>query len=197
MESRRRCRGCGRRSARTKMNSFVQRKILRPLCMVEDLNDDEIMELCILSNKLNACETTAILNPSKFASCATRLGLREGFAVDLTTARANGTIWDLSLKDDRAELRRAQNREQPELLAGSPPSDGFHSLLNTCVESQERESSHRSELVYKLTNCRWQCRSISFMNIHKIPRAGKCLRFNPLSATRECTALMVRRVAGV
>ena len=29
---------------------------LRPLCMVEDLNDDEIMELCILSNELNACE---------------------------------------------------------------------------------------------------------------------------------------------
>ena len=105
--------------------------------MVEDLNDDEIMELCVLSNELNACETTAILNPSKFASRATRLGLREGFAVDLTTARSNGTMWDLSLEDDRAELRRVQNREQPELLAGSPPSDDFNSLLNTCVESQE------------------------------------------------------------
>ena len=107
------------------MNSFVQSKTevlekieesLRPLCMVEDLNDDEIMELCILSNELNACEITAVLNPSKFASCATRLGLREGFAVDLTTARANGTMWDLSLEDDKAELRRIQNREQPELL---------------------------------------------------------------------------------
>ena len=65
---------------------------LRPLCMVEDLNDDEIMELCILSSELNVRETTAVLNPSKFASCATRLGLREGFAVDLTTARANGTM---------------------------------------------------------------------------------------------------------
>ena len=73
---------------------------LRPLCKVEDLNDDEIIELCLLSNELNACETTAILNPSKFASCATRLGLREGFAVDLTTGRANGTMWDLSLEND-------------------------------------------------------------------------------------------------
>ena len=53
------------------VNSFVQSKTevfekieesLRPLCMVEDLNDSEIMELCILSNELNACETTAILN---------------------------------------------------------------------------------------------------------------------------------------
>ena len=41
---------------------------LRPLCMVEYLNDDEVMELCILSNELNACEITAVLNPSKFAS---------------------------------------------------------------------------------------------------------------------------------
>ena len=59
------------------MNSFVQSKTevlekieesLRPLCMVEDLNDDEVLELCILSNELNACEITAVLNPSKFAS---------------------------------------------------------------------------------------------------------------------------------
>ena len=66
-----------------------------------------------------------------------RLGPREGFAADLTTARANGTMWDLSLEDDRAEIRRVQNREQPELLAGSPPSDDITSLLNTCVESRE------------------------------------------------------------
>ena len=51
---------------------------------------------CILSNEMNACETTARLNPSKFASCATRLGLREGFAVDLTAARTNKTMWDFT-----------------------------------------------------------------------------------------------------
>ena len=61
-------------AAPEQMNSFVQSKTevfekieksLRPLSMVEDLNDDEVMELCILSNELNACETTAIINPSK------------------------------------------------------------------------------------------------------------------------------------
>ena len=55
------------------MNSFVQSKTeviekieesLRPLCMVDDLIDDEIMEFCILSNELNACETTAIIRRS-------------------------------------------------------------------------------------------------------------------------------------
>ena len=33
---------------------------LRPLCMVEDLNDDEVMELCILSNELKACESVEV-----------------------------------------------------------------------------------------------------------------------------------------
>ena len=51
--------------------------------------------------------------------------------MDLTTARANGTMWDLSLEDDKAKLRRMQNREQPELLVGSPSSDEFSSLLST------------------------------------------------------------------
>ena len=77
-------------AAPEQVNSFAQSKTEvfekieethRPLCMVEDLNDDEVMELC---------------------TCATSLGLREGFAVDLTTARANGTVWDVSLEDDRA-----------------------------------------------------------------------------------------------
>ena len=73
-------------AAPEQMNRLVQSKTevfekieesLRPPGMVEDLDDEEIVELCILSNELNACETTAILNPSKFASCAMRLGLRE------------------------------------------------------------------------------------------------------------------------
>ena len=62
---------------------------------------------------------------------------REGFVVDLIVARANGTMWDLSLEDDRIELRRLHNREQPELLAGSPPSDDFSFLLRTCVKLEE------------------------------------------------------------
>ena len=79
-------------AAPEQMNNFEQSKTevfekieesLRPLCMVEDLNDDEI------SNELNA---SAVLNPLKFVSCATRSGLREGLAEDLTTVSANGTM---------------------------------------------------------------------------------------------------------
>ena len=44
---------------------------LRQCKGVEDLNGNDIMEFCILSNELNACETTATLNPSRFVSHAT------------------------------------------------------------------------------------------------------------------------------
>ena len=47
---------------------------LRPLCMVEDLNDDEVMEFCILSNELNSCETTAVLNPSEVCVMCDEVG---------------------------------------------------------------------------------------------------------------------------
>ena len=139
-------------SSKTEVHEKIEES-LRPLCMVEDLNDDEITELCILSNELNASEITATLNPSKFASCATRLGPREGFALDLTTARANGTTWDFSLEDDRAELRRVQDREHPELLAGSTPSDDFNSLLSTCVESQEISKLKTERIEPQIRTC--------------------------------------------
>ena len=171
--------------------------------MVEDLNDDEIMELCILSNELNACETTAMLNPSKFASCATRLGLREEPAVDLTTARANGTMLDLSLKDDRAELRRVQNREQPELLAESPPGDDFSSLLKTCVESQEISKLKKGRIEPQIRACVQSCKLQMEMQkhfVHEHPKDSSSWEMpevNSLSATRECTALTLRCVTRV
>ena len=40
-------------------------------------------------------------------------------------------MWNLSFEDDTAKLRRIQNREQPELLLGSPSSDEFSSFLRT------------------------------------------------------------------
>ena len=54
---------------------------------------------------------------------------------------------------DRAELRRVQNREQPELLAGSPPSDDFNSLLNTCVEPQEINKLKKERIEPQIRTC--------------------------------------------
>ena len=122
---------------------------------------------------------------------------------DLATARANGTTWDLSLEDDKAELRRVQNRKQPELLVGSPPSNEFSSLLNTCAEAREVSNLRTEKILPQIRACvqscklQMECENTSFMNIPKFPVLGRCLRFNPSSMTLECTASMARCVAGV
>ena len=176
---------------------------LRPLCMVEDLNDDEVMELCILSNELNACEITAVFNPSKFVSIGTRFGLREGFAVDLTTARANGTMWDLSLEDDKAELRRNQNREQPELLVGSPSTDEFSSLLSTRA-AREISKLKTEKIEPQIRACVQSYKLQMEMQkhfVHEHPKDSSSWEMpevqSPHQLFQECTASMVQCVAGV
>ena len=54
----------------------------------------------------------------------------KGFAVESTTARANGTMWDLALKMTEQNSDDCRIESSPELLAGSPPSDDLSSLLN-------------------------------------------------------------------
>ena len=70
-------------------------------------------------------------------------GLREGFAEDLTTARANGTMWDLSLEDDKAELRRMQNRERSGLLVGSPSSDEFFFFVEHACSTRNQQIENK------------------------------------------------------
>ena len=92
--------------------------------------------------------------------------------MDLTTARAKGTMWDLSLEDDTAELRRIQNREQPELLVGSPLGDDFSFLLSTCTDPQEISKLRTERIEPQI------CRNTLSMNIPKFPVLGRCLLIN-------------------
>ena len=73
--------------------------------MVEDLNDDEIMVLCILSNELNASRPQQYSIRRSLRHVQRGWDSVKGFAVDLTTARANGTMWDLSLEQNSDECR--------------------------------------------------------------------------------------------
>ena len=62
-------------------------------------------------------------------------------------------MWDLSLEDDRAELRRIQNREQPEILLGSPSSDEFSSLLSTRADPQEISKVRTERIEPQIRTC--------------------------------------------
>ena len=114
------------------MNSLVSSKTkkfekieesLKPLCVVEDLNDDEVIELCTLSNEFNACETTTTLIPPKFAS-STRLGLREGFAVDLTTASGTSALKMTEQNSDECKIELDQPSRQRLFRSNMPSPPG-------------------------------------------------------------------------
>ena len=93
--------------------------------------------------------------------------------MDLTTAKSNGTMWDLSLEDDRAELRRVQNQEQPELLAGSPPSDDFSSLLSTCADPHEISKLRKERIEPLIRTCVQACKLRMEMQkhfVHEYPK---------------------------
>ena len=72
-------------AAPEQMNSFAKSKTevfekieesLRPLCMVEDLNDEEIMELCTISNEVSECETT---RPQQYSLRRSLLHVQRGW----------------------------------------------------------------------------------------------------------------------
>ena len=84
------------------VNSFVQRQKFREDRRVIQttlhcrLNNEEIMELCMFLNELCARPQQYSIR-RRFASCATRSRLCARFAMHLTTARVNGTMWDRTL----------------------------------------------------------------------------------------------------
>ena len=111
-----------------------------------------VMELCILSNKLNACDVSEISRTARSTSHATRLGFLEVFAVDLTSARPNATSVAQQTQHNSHECQDRQQRGQARATctsnragltllalfeAGSPPSADFSSFL-TCVCIQTR-----------------------------------------------------------
>ena len=118
-------------------------KHLRGSPGTKELDETEKRELATLSVELGACDVAEIFSPPRFTAAAGSLGLREGFAVDLSTQRSGGEFWDLSRQEDREELERLQEKEAPELLTGSPPCTDFCRLLHLKLTKEEIEQRQR------------------------------------------------------
>ena len=68
----------------------------------------------------------------------------------------------------KAEVRRVQNREQPELLAGSPLSDDFSSLLSTCTDPQEISKLRTERIEPQIRTCVHACKLQMKMQKHSV-----------------------------
>ena len=88
-----------------------------------------------------------IYSPKRFTAMASKLGLKPGFAVDLSEVKPygphNGQPWDLTTEEDVKELEEMQDFEQPVLMTGSPPCDPFRQLLR--LSAGQRDVAKQAE----------------------------------------------------
>ena len=59
-----------------------------------------------------------------------RVGLRPGWALDLTVNQDDGSPWDLSVAANQEAALKKQEEEAPELLIASPMCAAFSALQN-------------------------------------------------------------------
>ena len=85
-------------------------------------------------------DVSEMFSPPRFTQHAGRLGLRPGFAVDLSTG------WNLDLPQDVAKMDELIEKEKPELLTGSPDCAPFTILRNinkSYLNSAENKEKRR------------------------------------------------------
>ena len=86
-----------------------------------DISLDEAKTIAKYLVEVSGVDVAEIYSPKRFTSQCLKLGLRGGFAIDLTVQKKNGEFWDLNKASDEEELEKLQEEEDPEALIGSPP----------------------------------------------------------------------------
>ena len=94
-----------------------------------DASAGEINHIAELGVEIGAVDIAEIYSPARLTARAAEFGLRPGFAVDLSETKPSGGPWDLVQPEDRAELEKLQEEQDPLVLTGSPPCTPFTQLM--------------------------------------------------------------------
>ena len=120
-------------------------------------------------------DVSEMFSPPRFTQHAGRLGLRPGFAVDLSTG------WNLDLPQDVAKMDELIEREKPELLTGSPDCAPFTILRNInksyLNSAENKEKRRKGEEHLKLCVERYR---------RQMKRGKYFLHEHPVGADRPC-----------
>ena len=93
---------------------------VRDLDMLSSQTQEDAME--VVRAKHNAgVDVGEIYSPPRVVAEAEAMGLRKGFSLDLTAKRADGKVWDFSLRSCQMEALQLVNRTKPFCVVGSPP----------------------------------------------------------------------------
>ena len=103
------------------------------LCKGLDISEVDVANVASLQVELGACDILEVFSPRRFTASASQLGLKAGYAIDLSEQKLAGPHvgehWDLARDRDVKELEYVVEAERPFLLTGSPPCDPFSQLL--------------------------------------------------------------------
>ena len=67
-----------------------------------------------------AMDVAEFYSPPRVATMASRMGLRVGWSLDLTTKDTDGRAWDFNVPEMRNRAARLVLKDKPMLLIGSP-----------------------------------------------------------------------------
>ena len=84
-----------------------------------------------------------LFSPPRVTHIATKIGLKPGFALDLTQVDPeDGKPWDLSDAAKQAKAERMVREEKPFLLIGSPPCTAFSTLFSMNHNKMDPKTVH-------------------------------------------------------
>ena len=102
--------------------------------IIKDL--DEAMKVRITAkttaplNNTGNCDVAEVYSPPRMTTAAEEVGLRPGWALDLTQRDENGEPWDFSKAAQRQRARQKQDDDKPFMLILCPMCGPFSSVQN-------------------------------------------------------------------
>ena len=95
-------------------------------------------------------DVSEVYSPPRITDMAQRMGLKAGWALDLTTNDEDGHAWDFNDAKMRNKATRKVLRDRPLVLVGSPPCTDWSQLMNLNwdrMSEEDRERRMKEELV--------------------------------------------------
>jgi hypothetical protein len=120
--------------------------------MLSDLDEDWTRKLIKIKKKSFKSDDTPaevhvevaeVYSPPRMTKMVDMMGMKSGFALDLTANDENGKPWDFSIQEGRHAALKMQDDTKHEMLIASPPCTMFSALQNINMHKMTMENVKR------------------------------------------------------
>ena len=112
--------------------------------MDTEANQDEEEKFLSQTTQTNAhVEVAEVYSPPRMTKMVDMMGMKSGFALELSTNDENGKPWDFSIPERRRAALKVQDDTKPKMLIASPPCTLFSALQNINMHNMTVEDVKR------------------------------------------------------